>query len=60
MKSKPERIGFCVKCSHKITTPGKTMVVNGREVKCSLLTGCDICDDPQQGRNCPLIKDEKK
>lgn len=56
-----KRMGLCNKCSHRLVKECKTTKKDG---SCPIiyeeLVGCDICDNPKAGDNCPFIKRARK
>ena len=51
----PKRIGFCAKCANAIVV--RSPIKKGGPTY-DRLAGCKLTDDPQNGRNCPLIKED--
>ena len=51
---KTNRVGFCAKCANAIVV--REPIKKGGPTY-DKFAGCKLTDDPQNGRNCPLIKE---
>jgi hypothetical protein len=56
-----KKMSLCYKCSHRVVSEKKRTKKDGScPVVYEELIGCDLCDNPKAGDNCPFIKRARK